>query len=429
MTIIIPDPITKPYCNTGAKVTTPVGSSTTVANQETGFPPLQATPLNAGGIPVDIEQFNGVLNLYSHQVQALVSGAKFTFNQAVSDENGGYPLGIILYCESNNSYQKSLVVNNTANFVTTPSYIDDGINWRSVQSIHNLTTYNINQGGQTANFGGDIIANTGVIFATNGNITSGLSLIATVDVISTNGDIKALTGVVKANSGITTNTGDIKALTGDVYGDSIIASLNSVVKNGGKLALFNVAETFATTFKSYPTATQQDYILPPSLPTTSGQPLTSDTSGNMSWVYAGKIIGSNGIPSDTGCLGEVFTATEIITSFVGTQNLSKLMNLPIGNFLVSANVQFTILAPSGFYSLLCGIGLSSTSTLGLIPGRNAFQITNPTAAIPNSTLTGDQRSIPFYYINVTSPIDLYLIGSSTNTINNLSCLLSAHRIG
>ena len=141
MAIVIPSPIVKPFCNSGFETPPNINTDTVVANQEIGFPPLQATPLDAGGEPYTIDQLNGVFNFYTQQIQALVSGWKFTFNQAVSDQNGGYPLGVILYCASNNSFQRSLVNNNTANFITTPSYIDDGINWTS-NTLINLLNIN-----------------------------------------------------------------------------------------------------------------------------------------------------------------------------------------------------------------------------------------------------------------------------------------------
>lgn len=360
MTIIIPDPITKPYCNTGAKVTTPVGTSTTVANQETGFPPLQATPLNAGGIPVDIEQFNGVLNLYSQQIQALVSGAKFTFNQAVSDANGGYPLGIILYCESNNSYQKSLIANNTFNFVTTPSYIDDGINWKSIQSIHdliniNLSTTNINTSGNTVNFGGNIVA-------TSGNIT---------------------------------------ALAGNINGELIIASMGLTVKNGHKLTLFNTAETFATSIKSYPTSVNQsDYILPPTLPTISGQSLVSDTSGNMSWKI-NEIIPQQTSTTPTVPIS-INTWTDICPGFV----------VKPGKYLIGGTIQLILANDSttgiGF-DMYIGFnsGSGSTNPSDYSPGLNSSQLyTYQTISIDvNLTL-----SVGLRYINVTSDSVLLMQG-------------------
>lgn len=124
-----PDPIIKPFSNTGDNAAPPLGPISTAANQETGFPILESTPLNAGGIPVTREEFNGALNFYTKQILALASGWTPTFNQAVSDEQGGYPLGAILYDVASNSYQRSLIDNNTFNFITNASYLNDGIHW------------------------------------------------------------------------------------------------------------------------------------------------------------------------------------------------------------------------------------------------------------------------------------------------------------
>lgn len=142
MSTPFPDPIIKPFSNTGDNAPPPLGPISTAANQETGFPILESTPLNAGGIPVTREEFNGALNFYTQQILALVSGARFTFNAALSTEQTGYPLGAVLYCASNNSLQRSLVNNNTANFITTPSYINDGINWSAV-TIDDIYAKNI----------------------------------------------------------------------------------------------------------------------------------------------------------------------------------------------------------------------------------------------------------------------------------------------
>lgn len=138
MSTPFPDPIIKPFSNSGDNAPPPLGPIATAANQETGFPILESTPLNAGGIPVTREEFNGAFNFYTKQVLALVSGCMFTFNQALSDEQGGYPLNAILYSTVSKSFQRSLVASNTANFVTTPSYINDQINWTSIYSFQQL---------------------------------------------------------------------------------------------------------------------------------------------------------------------------------------------------------------------------------------------------------------------------------------------------
>ena len=156
MSLTAPNPIVKPFCNSGTQVSPPVGADTFVANQETGFPDSQATPLPAG-TEVQQNQMNGVLKLYTSLLLWLNSGGQFTFNQAFSDANNGYALDNILWCASNSTFQRSLVANNTANFVTTPSYINDGINWIDVNNAsfpdiqNNPTTGDVTIGGRIAN--------------------------------------------------------------------------------------------------------------------------------------------------------------------------------------------------------------------------------------------------------------------------------------
>lgn len=142
MSTPFPDPIIKPFSNTGDNAPPPLGPISTAANQETGFPILESTPLNAGGIPVTREEFNGAFNFYTKQILALVSGCRFTFSQELSDEQNGYPMGAVLYCASDNSLQRSLINNNTANFITDPSYINDGENWTAV-TIDNIWCENL----------------------------------------------------------------------------------------------------------------------------------------------------------------------------------------------------------------------------------------------------------------------------------------------
>lgn len=134
MSLTPPNPIIKPFCNSGTQVTPPVGADTFVANQETGFPDSQATPLPVG-TEVQQDQMNGILKFYTSLILWLNSGGQFTFNQAFSDANNGYAKDNILWCESTSSFLRSLIDNNTANFVINPSYIDDGIHWISMNPL------------------------------------------------------------------------------------------------------------------------------------------------------------------------------------------------------------------------------------------------------------------------------------------------------
>ena len=62
------EPLKKVFAENGTYTVPPEAASTTVANQDTGFPVLQATPLASGGLPVSREEVNGVFNFYSEYI-------------------------------------------------------------------------------------------------------------------------------------------------------------------------------------------------------------------------------------------------------------------------------------------------------------------------------------------------------------------------
>lgn len=188
MSTPFPDPIIKPFSNTGDNASPPLGPISTAANQETGFPILESTPLDTGGIPVTREEFNGAFNFYTKQILALVSGWRPTFDQALSDEQNGYPMGAVLYSASDNSLQLSLVNNNTANFITTPSYLNDGVNW-SATVIDNIWCKNL----VVAGLGQLILLNAASSFGTtlqsSNSITGDNNYILPDNLPSTNGQV------------------------------------------------------------------------------------------------------------------------------------------------------------------------------------------------------------------------------------------------
>lgn len=117
--------------------------SLSVVNQPDGFPLYQKLPYgDANYTAVKEEEMNGVLNFYTNILYQLGQGLFFTFDANLAATTGGYAQGAVLWCESNQTFQISLIDNNLANFVTTPSYINDGINWQSITqypSIYNPT--------------------------------------------------------------------------------------------------------------------------------------------------------------------------------------------------------------------------------------------------------------------------------------------------
>lgn len=133
----LPQILYQPFAATGDKNTilnSPSTEDPQRANLQTGFPAITQVPIDNGGIPPERMDFNGLGYLLSSFYFFTQCGGVYTFNQDVSNAIGGYPLGAVLYyTDSDGTMYKvrSLLENNTYNFVTTPSYID-GEHWAYV---------------------------------------------------------------------------------------------------------------------------------------------------------------------------------------------------------------------------------------------------------------------------------------------------------
>lgn len=127
----LPQILYQPFAATGDKNTilnSPSTDDPQRANLQTGFPPITQIPIANGGIPPERMDFNGLGYLLSSFYFFTQCGGVYTFNQDVSDAIGGYPLGAVLhYTNSDNvSFNvRSLLENNTYNFVENPEYIDN----------------------------------------------------------------------------------------------------------------------------------------------------------------------------------------------------------------------------------------------------------------------------------------------------------------
>lgn len=135
----LPQILYQPFAATGDKNTilnSPSTDDPQRANLQTGFPAITQIPIANGGIPPERMDFNGLGYLLSSFYFFTQCGGVYTFNQDVSNAIGGYPLGAVLYYTDSNgtTYKvRSLLENNTFDFVTTPSYIDDK-HWAYVSS-------------------------------------------------------------------------------------------------------------------------------------------------------------------------------------------------------------------------------------------------------------------------------------------------------
>jgi len=112
----------------------PQSGSSTVQTQDNGWTPIyqEDLPPDGSGLPITRQQMNGVLNLYSSHDFWLQAGGTYTFEQDISDACGGYPAGQVLWSAYSQTWQLSLVNNNTANFVTDHTKINDGTNWKQI---------------------------------------------------------------------------------------------------------------------------------------------------------------------------------------------------------------------------------------------------------------------------------------------------------
>jgi len=143
-----PEIITEIFCNSGTVnidyiIPPVVNPNINAVSQENGYPISQATPLDNSGTPISRAETNGIFRLYSSILRWLNVGGQYTFDNSIATA-GGYPLGAILWCESNKTYQRSLINSNTANFVTTPSFINDGVNWATVTATPSIVNNSTN---------------------------------------------------------------------------------------------------------------------------------------------------------------------------------------------------------------------------------------------------------------------------------------------
>lgn len=92
---------------------------------DTGAPPLQQVSPSDGGAEVLRSEYNGILRLLSSIIAFQNKGGLFTFNE---NNTIGYKNGAVLYDYATNRLVKSLKDNNTANFVTDPTKINN-VDW------------------------------------------------------------------------------------------------------------------------------------------------------------------------------------------------------------------------------------------------------------------------------------------------------------
>lgn len=82
------------------------------ASQQTGFPPLNFTPQDAGGIPPFGNDMNGILRMLAQWAQWMSAGGPLPYNSAFAAATGGYMQGGVVASTTEGKYWRSLVDDN-----------------------------------------------------------------------------------------------------------------------------------------------------------------------------------------------------------------------------------------------------------------------------------------------------------------------------
>jgi hypothetical protein len=111
-----------------------------------GFPPLNATPIGAGGIPPDIKDMNGILFEISGWARWVAAGGPIYFDATFAAAIGGYPLGAVVQSAATPGLLfVSTIQNNTNNPDATPT------GWQGLVSVP-ATQLEVTTGTDTAKF-------------------------------------------------------------------------------------------------------------------------------------------------------------------------------------------------------------------------------------------------------------------------------------
>ena len=158
MSALYPTIITKPWANgttDPANVVLPsVIADPNKANQFDGFPVSQETDPNVGGEYIKRNEMNGIFKLYSQILNYMNQGGQITFDSIVASIGGGYDFNTILYCAANNTFQRSLINGNVADFNSNPNFRNDGINWSTNISVGAITAGSISSTGDITSSNG-----------------------------------------------------------------------------------------------------------------------------------------------------------------------------------------------------------------------------------------------------------------------------------
>lgn len=117
MSVSEPSKILTPWATSGLKNTIPQTANPVTGNAgyDQGFPAINMTAKEAGGIPPFGQDFNGIFFCITQILQYMQAGGLPTYSAAMSTAIGGYPLGAMLLKANGLGLWRNVSANNTSN--------------------------------------------------------------------------------------------------------------------------------------------------------------------------------------------------------------------------------------------------------------------------------------------------------------------------
>lgn len=168
MPISTPTQITVPFATSGLKNAIPSTANPVTGNAgyDAGFPAINMTAKEAGGIPPFGQDFNGIIFDITTAIRYLEAGMQFPYSSSFATAVGGYPLGAIVTRTDGTGFWRNGVANNTTDPETFGSgWQPDGSGISSVaMSSANVTLTALQAATPIIAITGTLTANINLIF-------------------------------------------------------------------------------------------------------------------------------------------------------------------------------------------------------------------------------------------------------------------------
>lgn len=117
MSVPEPSKITTPWANAGLKNAIPAAADpvTGKAGFDLGFPAINMTAKEAGGIPPFGQDFNGILFSITEVLRYMQAGGRPTFSADLSAAIGGYPKSALVLGDDGITAYRNTIASNTSN--------------------------------------------------------------------------------------------------------------------------------------------------------------------------------------------------------------------------------------------------------------------------------------------------------------------------